>query len=254
MADLPRRQLKMTTQRNLDDEASEYQEGAKSSFENELVLNWYPKRILERMQPGLDILELGIGHGYTPIWFSEHAKRHVVIDGSQIVIDRFKQNHPEYEGEIVYSYFEDYESKEQFDYIVMGFVLEHVDDPALILRMFRDRIKPGGKLYAAVPNGKSLNRRLGLAMGIIDSLYSLNDNDIAQGHKRQYCVETFAEEIKQADFEITHTEGIYLKPLPLHVLKNIEDADKNFQALLKVGIDFPDLCVGFWIEAKPVRE
>jgi 2-polyprenyl-3-methyl-5-hydroxy-6-metoxy-1,4-benzoquinol methylase len=242
----------MTTQRNLDDEASEYQEGAKTSFENELILNWYPKRILERMQPRTDILELGIGHGYTPIWFSEHANRHVVIDGSNIVIKRFKQKHPEFKGEIVCSYFEDYQCQEQFDYIVMGFVLEHVNDPILILKKYRDHIKPGGKLYAAVPNGKSLNRRIGFAMGIIDDLNGLNDNDIAQGHKRQYCIESFAEDIKQAGFEIMHTEGIYLKPLPLHVLQNIENANKNFQALLEVGVDFPDLCVGIWIEAKPV--
>ena len=254
MENLPRRQLEMITTRNLDSEASEYQEGAKTSFENELILNWYPKRILERMQPGLEILELGIGHGYTPIWFSEHAKRHVVIDGSQVVIEHFKHNHPEYKGEIVYSYFENYENTEQFDYIVMGFVLEHVDDPGFILRKFRDRLKPGGKLYAAVPNGKSLNRRLGLAMGMIEDLYSLNQNDIALGHKRQYCVNTFKQEIEQAGFIVKHIEGIYLKPFPLHILQGIEDADRNFHALLEVGIDFPDLSVAVLVEAEAVTD
>lgn len=240
------------TKRELDNEASEYQEGAKTSIENELILNWYPKRILQRMQPGLDILELGIGHGYTPIWFSEKARRHVVIDGSQIVIKRFKQNHPQYTGEIVYSYFEDYETDDRFDYIVMGFVLEHVDNPSLIIRKFKELLKPGGKLYAAVPNGKSLNRRLGFAMGMIDDLYSLNQNDISLGHKRQYCVDTFKKEIEVAGCEVKHMEGIYLKPLPLHVLQGIDNADQNFQALLEVGIDFPDLCVGILAEAEPI--
>lgn len=241
----------MTIKRNLDNETSEYQEGAKTSYENELILNWYPKRILQRMQPRSDILELGIGHGYTPMLFSENSKKHIVIDGSQIVIENFKQRHPEYNGKIVYSYFEDYEDKELFDYIVMGFVLEHVDNPALILKKYRDRLKPGGKLYAAVPNGKSLNRRLGVAMGMIDDIYSLNKNDIALGHRRQYCAETFQHEIEQSGFNINHIEGIYLKPFPLHILQNLDDAQSNFQALLEVGIDFPELCVAILIEAEP---
>ena len=237
--------------RNLDNEASEYKKDAKTIVENELILNWYPKRILQRMQPRLDILELGIGHGYTPIWFSEHAKRYVVIDGSQVVIDQFLQKHSEFKGEIIFSYFEDYDNEDKFDYIIMGFVLEHVDNPSLILKKFRKHLKPRGKIYVAVPNGRSLNRRLGLAMGMIDDIYSLNENDIALGHKRQYCIDTLKNEIESTGFALTHIEGIYLKPLPVHILQNIDNADENFHALLEVGIDFPELCVAILIEAKP---
>lgn len=237
--------------RNLDNEASEYQEEAKTSLENELVLNWYPKRILKRMLPQLDVLELGIGHGYTPLWFSKHSRKHVVIDGSKVVIDRFLQKYPEYNGTIVFAYFEDYDTQEKFDYIVMGFVLEHVDNPSLILAKFKKYLKPGGKIYVAVPNAKSLNRRLGFSMGVIDDIYSLNTNDLALGHKRQYCVDTLKKEIKIAGFKLTHVEGIYLKPLPVHILQGIDNADKNFQALLEVGVDFPELSVAILIEAEP---
>jgi 2-polyprenyl-3-methyl-5-hydroxy-6-metoxy-1,4-benzoquinol methylase len=240
----------MTISRDLDSESTEYQDGAKTSFENELILNWYPKRILNRIIHGRDVLELGIGHGYTPLWFAQKSNRHVIIDGSQLVIDRFKQKHPKYNGEIVFSYFEDFDTNELFDYIIMGFILEHVDDPSVILKRFKKFLKLDGKLYVAVPNGKSLNRRLGFAMGMIDDLYSLNQNDIALGHKRQYCVQSLKQDMQAAGFEVKHTEGIYLKPFPLRFLQGIDSPEQNFQALMEVGIEFPELCVAILVEAE----
>ena len=239
-------------QRDLNAEATQYHPKAPTIFENDLVLNWYPKRILERLLPGRSILELGIGHGITARIFDEVASRHVLIEGASVVIDQFRAEQPDLDCEIVQCYFEKFQTSELFDYIIMGFILEHVDDPGFILRRYRKLLKPAGKLYASVPNGKSLNRRLGLAMGLIDDLYSLNHHDIALGHKRQYCVDTFKDEIEQAGFQVMHIEGIYLKPLPLHVLQGIDNADQNFQALLEVGIDFPDLCVGILVEAEAV--
>ncbi len=240
----------MTSMRNLDEESSEYNKDAKTHFENDLILNWYPQRILKRIEPGLDILELGIGHGYTPLWFAENAGRHVVIDGSSVVIEQFMRIHPAYSGRIVHSFFEEFDSEDSFDYIVMGFVLEHVDDPLVVLERFRKFLKPTGRLFVVVPNGKSLNRRLGHAMGLIDDLYSLNPNDLALGHKRQYCLDTLRQDIERAGYQTCYQEGVYLKPLPLHILQGIDNADKNFQALMEVGIDFPELSVAILVEAK----
>ena len=234
---------------DLDAVSSEYLPNAATSIENNLILNWYPKRIIERLGRCSSLLELGIGHGYTAQLFSDIADRHVIIEGSKRVISLFQEAHPTFTGEIVFSYFEEFDTDEKFDAIVMGFVLEHVDAPDLILRHFRRFLKPEGKLYAAVPNAKSLNRRLGLELGKIDDIYALNANDLALGHKRQYCLETFRSEVEHAGYVITAQEGIYLKPLPLPVLQTLPDFDDNLQAMLRVGVDFPELCVGLLLEA-----
>ena len=133
----------------------------------------------------------------------------------------------------------------------MGFILEHVDDPGLLLSKYRKFLSPGGRIFIAVPNAKSLNRRLGLELGIIDDIYSLNDNDIAQGHKRQYCLDTLGQLLDEQGYQIVLEEGIYLKPLPLDALKTLPDLEANLQAMLKVGVDFPDLCVGLLLEVIP---
>lgn len=234
--------------KDLNAVSSEYRPNGATEIENNLMLNWYPHRIIKRFSRAGSLLELGLGHGYTSRIFAQACERHVIVDGASDVIDQFLQNTPGFAGEIVQAYFEDYTPAEQFDIIVMGFILEHVDEPDLILDRYRQYLKPGGKLYIAVPNGKSMNRRLGLELGLIDDIYSLNANDIALGHQRQYCRDTLTAAVMRAGYRITHEEGIYLKPLPLAVLKTLDDFDANLQAMLQVGIDFPDLCVALLME------
>jgi SAM-dependent methyltransferase len=236
----------------LNDVTSQYKPGAVTSLENELILNWYPPRILRRLEgkAPLSLLELGLGHGYTTALFNRHFQRHVVLEGSSVVIDLFRENYPGLNIELVEGYFEHFVSSEQFDVVMMGFILEHVDDPGLILRRFRDNLRPGGSLYVAVPNAKSLNRRLGLAMGKIADIYELNANDHALGHQRQFCRDTLKALLQAEGYRVTWEEGIYLKPLPLGYMQIMPEFEENLQAMCEVGVDFPDLCVGLLMEVQ----
>lgn len=235
----------------LDKVSSEYKPGSATEIENNLILNWYPRRILGRLKGGSQgsILELGIGHGYTTALFNKYFERHVVIDGSPAVIEQFRKNYSLESLQIIESYFETFDTDEMFDVVLMGFVLEHVDDPAEILNRYRKFIKPGGRLFITVPNAKSLNRRFGLAMGKIDDIYSLNQNDLALGHKRNYCLDTLKQTIHRSGYDCVWQEGIYLKPLPLGYMQLMPEFDENLQAMLEVGVDFPELCVGLLVEA-----
>lgn len=236
---------------NLNQVASEYKPNAATELENNLILHWYPKRVIKRIGYVESLLELGLGHGFTAELFAKSCGTYVIIDGASTVIKQFKKSHPDFNGELVLEYFENYTPKAPFDIIVMGFVLEHVDDPEAILMRYKNFLKPGGKMYVAVPNAKSLNRRLGFEMGLLDDIYSLNCNDLALGHQRQYCRDTLRESLMRCGYQVTHEEGIYLKPLPLGVLKTLPDLQANLDAMLKVGIDFPDLCVGLLMEIVP---
>lgn len=236
---------------NLDSVTSQYKPKAVTALENDLMLNWYPKRILKRIKRFGSLLELGLGHGFSAKLFEGHFKKQVIIEGSGVVIDLFNDEYEDFSGLIVKDYFENYQTDEKFDVIVMGFVLEHVDDPGYLLDRYREMLAVDGNIYICVPNAKSLNRRLGLELGVIRDIYDLNDNDIALGHKRQFCTDTLQELATTHNYEVTHLEGIYLKPLPLHILKTLPDFKANLEAMLKVGVDFPELCVGLLMEAKP---
>lgn len=234
---------------NLDDVASKYLQPPAVEIENDLIMNWYPERVAARLGHVGRLLELGLGHGYTVPYFTAMCDEHVVVEGSGKVIEHFRAQNPGYAGTLAEGYFETWEPDAPFDLIVMGFVLEHVDDPVAILQRYARFLTPNGRIVIAVPNAKSMNRRLGLAMGMIDDIYALNETDHILGHQRNFCRDTLRQAVESAGLSVRDEEGIYLKPLPLGVLKTLDDMDANLRAMCEVGVDFPDLCVALLVEA-----
>jgi 2-polyprenyl-3-methyl-5-hydroxy-6-metoxy-1,4-benzoquinol methylase len=217
-------------------------------FDNEILMNWYPQRIIDLSKKSKSILELGLGHGYTANIFSQNFKRHVVLDGSSAVIENFRKNFPDFKAEIIETYFEKFETSEKFDVIVLGFILEHVDDPHEIITRYGKFLSESGKMFIAVPNAEVLNRRLGHLADMLPDMQELSENDLLLGHKRYYTVESLTNEITKAGFYLKKLEGIYLKPFTTRQILSL-DLDKKFiQSLCKVGIDYPELCCGILAE------
>ena len=64
--------------------------------------------------------------------------------------------------ELLQGFFETFEHPARFDIIEAGFILEHVDDPAVVLKRLHQFLAPGGRIFIAVPNARSLHRLLQL--------------------------------------------------------------------------------------------
>jgi len=143
-----------------------------------------------------------------------------------------------------------YQTEQRFDIIVLGFILEHVDDPKLILKRFKQFLKPGGKMYVTVPNAEVLNRRLGNLAGLLPDLQELSDNDLLLGHKRYYTVKTLTEDILAAGYDIERMEGIYLKPLATKQIISLNLDTRIIQSLCEIGISYPELSCGILAQLK----
>ena len=222
-------------------------------FDNSILLNWYPKRILELAPDTRSLLELGLGHGYSTPLFARALARHVVIEGSPAVIAMFRKASPDCRAQIIETYFEEFEGTERFDVIVMGFILEHVDNPAEILARYRRFLAPNGTLFVAVPNMESMNRRLGHFAGLLPDLHALSENDVLLGHKRYYSVDSLKTELRDAGYEVKRVEGIYLKPITTRQLVSLNLSADIIEALCKLGIDYPELSCGILAQAKDAR-
>jgi trans-aconitate methyltransferase len=236
----------------LDNHVRAYEGEIQYDFDNEIILNWYPRRVLNLAKGATAILELGLGHGYTTNIFSKHFSHHLVLEGSQAVINNFKGKYPDCNAKIVETYFEEFASDEKFDVIVMGFILEHVDNPNVILTHFRKFLTPTGKMFISVPNAEVLNRRLGNLMGMLPDMQALSENDHILGHKRYYTVKSLTEEIKNAGYGIERMEGIYLKPLTTNQMISLNLDKKVLEALCLVGIDYPELSCGILAQLKVI--
>ncbi len=234
---------------DLDRHALAYGAGFGYAFDNNIISNWYPDRVMALCSPDNHLLELGIGRGVTTEAFAGHFARHVVVDGSPVVIERFREQFPLCRAEIVESYFESFDTDERFDLIVMGFVLEHVRDPVVLLARVRRWLKPGGRLFVAVPNGESLHRRIGHAAGLLPDMMALGKGDLQLGHHRVYSVATLDADLGAAGWMVTRREGIFLKPLMTDQLISVQLGPDIIRGMCAVGIDYPELCCALLFEA-----
>ena len=61
----------------LDNHVAAYTGNNIYDFDNEILLNWYPKRVIEISKGARSVLELGLGHGFSTKIFSANFGRHV---------------------------------------------------------------------------------------------------------------------------------------------------------------------------------
>ena len=144
---------------DLDSHAQTYGEDQRFYAENMLTEKTYCQRIIAALDGRRDIrlLSLGLGHGLTArelnAGLADRLRAHVVLEGSREMIERFsKQPAPAPALDVVECFFEDFSSDVRFDAIEMGFVLEHVEDPGLLLANFRKALADDGRLFIGVPN------------------------------------------------------------------------------------------------------
>jgi 2-polyprenyl-3-methyl-5-hydroxy-6-metoxy-1,4-benzoquinol methylase len=224
--------------------------------DEELLLTAYAMRIVERLrdQRSLRVLSLGIGGQRISQAIREQldVTDYHILEGSEDIISRYRtETSPPAHVSIHHTYFEQAHFEQPFDAIEMGFVLEHVDDPGLILRRFRAFLKPGGVLFAAVPNARSLHRLLGHSAGFLPDLGTLSQYDRELGHKRYFDSNSISCLVEESGYVILERAGLVLKPLTTAQLQQLSLGPDIEKAFIDVGYDFPDICNGILLTAQP---
>lgn len=234
---------------DLDQFAEAYKPTFAYALDNELILNWYPHRIVEATTGG-SLLELGVGHGYATRILNGHFDRHVIIDGAPAIIQAFREQNPDLKVDLVEGYFEDYQSDQQFDVICIGFVLEHVENPRDILARYRKFLKPDGLIFVTVPNAESMHRRVGKAAGLLPDLFALGEGDRQLGHRQLFSVASMDGLLADCGFETVKTEGLFFKPFTTGQIEQLDLAPAILDGLMSVGVAYPELCCAFMTHAR----
>jgi trans-aconitate methyltransferase len=228
--------------------------------ENLVMLDWYASRLerLFRARGTRRLLSLGIGHQVVSRRLSQllgkPLESYTIVEGSQARIDELAASGTLAPGAaVVRGYFEDYRPEQPLDAVEMGFVLEHVADPALVLARYAGFLAEGGVLAIAVPNARSLHRLIGERAGLVDDLYRLSEHDLAVGHRRYFDQAALLSLVAQAGLRVAACEGILLKPLATAQLERLALDARVMRALCEVGRGYPEIANALYVEAEPIR-
>lgn len=187
---------------------------------------------------GRRILELGVGD---QVWTPRLVERFpdvTTVDASPTLLAAMKETLAGKTWTPVECFFEDYEPADRFDTVLATFVLEHVDDAELILRLaHRKWLREGGRLVVAVPHALSLHRRLAVHMGIASHPGQLGDSDRRMHHKRCVTCHEMERMIVNAGFRVLEKRGMFTKVLPNSMLARC--SEEQLRGMFDLGLELP---------------
>jgi 2-polyprenyl-3-methyl-5-hydroxy-6-metoxy-1,4-benzoquinol methylase len=206
----------------------------------------YCFRILQRYMHGRHILELGPAEGVMTELLSRTGKDLTVVEGSSVFCESLRLRFPAIK--VVHSLFEEFETDIKYDVIVLGHVLEHVIDPEVILRRALSWLRPEGRIFAAVPNARSLHRQAAVIMDLLPQEDALNDKDRHHGHRIVFNPESFRAAFTRAGLVIDVFGGYWLKPLSNGQIENTW-TPAMVDAFMQLGERYPDIAGEIYVVA-----
>jgi len=192
------------------------------------------------------ILELGPAEGVMTERLYYDGVDMTAVEGSKLFCDILKKRFPDLT--VHHSLFEEYQPDRTFDNIILGHVLEHVDDAVQILSLCRTWLSEGGRVFAAVPNAMSLHRQGAVIMGLLDSEKTMSELDYRYGHQRVFDPISFREPFTKAGLCIERFGGYWLKPV------SNDQIEKNWSremldAFMQLGERYPDIAGEIYVIA-----
>ena len=208
----------------------------------------YSFRIVRRHLTGTTVLEMGPAEGVMSELLANTGMTMTLVEGSALFCSDLGKRLPQ--AEVVHCLFEDFEPSagRKFDNIVLGHVLEHVHDPVHILSRAKHWLAPGGRIFAAVPNARSLHRQAAVMMGLLPSEHALNEMDVHHGHRRVFDPESFRNVFYQAGLNIDIFGGYWLKPVSNAQIERDWSTDM-LEAFMQLGERYPDVAGEIYVLA-----
>ena len=140
----------------------------------------------------------------------------------------------------------------KFGNIVLTHVLEHVDDPVLVLKRIKDEwLLPEGILLLVCPNANAVSRQIAVKMRLIQDNAVVTPSEKAHGHKRTYSMTTLENDVEEAGLKVVHRSGIFFKALANFqwdkILKTDIVSPAYLEGCYKLGQQYPDMCSSIFL-------
>jgi 2-polyprenyl-3-methyl-5-hydroxy-6-metoxy-1,4-benzoquinol methylase len=207
----------------------------------------FSAELLRPYWKGSRCLELGPAEGLVTAALAQAFPDLTLVDGSAEFCALLRNRFPE--ARVIQTLFEEYRPDGHFDTIVLGHVLEHVDDPVGLLGAVRSWLGPDGVVTAVVPNANSLHRQAAVLMGLLSDIHELNETDRHHAHRRVYDPEGFRNDFLTAGLTVEEFGGYWLKPLSMAQIDSTW-TPIMIDAFMRLGQLHPNIAAEMYIIAR----
>jgi 2-polyprenyl-3-methyl-5-hydroxy-6-metoxy-1,4-benzoquinol methylase len=236
---------------NLDKEFSYLQEiGKKAGYGkgmNYFAVKYSGEIFKRYIHKETKILELGPAEGIMTDILAELSNDYTIVEAAKCFCDNIKVKHQHIK--VHNSLFEEFESNEKYNVIILGHVLEHVENPVEILKLTKQWLTEDGVILSAVPNANSIHRKAAVLMNILKKEDELGETDYLVGHRRVYNPKSFKNDFLEAGLKIEKLGGYWLKPLTNKQIEENWTIDM-INAFMVLGEQIPEIAGEIYIVAK----
>lgn len=139
-----------------------------------------------------------------------------------------------------------------YDNIILTHVLEHLDDPILVLKYINDKwLSETGRFFVACPNANAPSRQIAVKMGLISHNAAVTTAEAEHGHRITYSLDTLERDAKKAGLKVIHRSGIFFKALANFQWDKLLQTDiispEYLEGCYELGQQYPDLCSSIFL-------
>jgi len=197
------------------------------------------------------LLELGSFKGDFTRRFLPYFDEITCVEASEIAMTQAKQKLGD-KVTFVNSLFEQAILPKRYDNIVLTHVLEHLDDPVLVLKRINEEwLADGGRFFLVCPNANAPSRQIAVKMGLISHNAAVTPAESEHGHRCTYTLDTLERDAVVAGLNVVHRSGIFFKALANFQWDRLLQTDiiskEYLEGCYKLGQQYPDLCSSIFL-------
>lgn len=244
----------MNSERNYNDELNDSCNAKNEKYAYSFDFDVMHPCMVKSFEPFFNagsLLELGSFKGDLTRLFLPYFDDITCVEVSDVAISEAKKK---LVGNVMFvnSLFEKATLPKHYDNIVLTHVLEHLDDPVLVLTRINDEwLAEKGRLFLVCPNANAPSRQIAVKMGLIDHNTAVTLAEAEHGHRCTYTLDTLERDAVAAGLNVVHRSGIFFKALANYqwdrLLKTDIVSKEYMEGCYKLGQQYPDLCSSIFL-------
>lgn len=197
------------------------------------------------------LLELGSFKGDFTRRFLPYFEDVTCVEASEVAVAEARNKLGD-KVTFINSPFEKATLPKRYNNIVLTHVLEHLDDPVLVLKRINEEwLAEGGRFFLVCPNANAPSRQIAVKMGLITHNAAVTPAEAEHGHRCTYTLDTLERDAVAAGLKVVHRSGIFFKALANFQWDRLLQTDiiskEYLEGCYKLGQQYPDLCSSIFL-------